>query len=561
MNNNTLTLNRTMTQNTQPPFVLSARKVLNANINDLWKHLKGPFVLRFDDGQELQTDARATLISHYIWEIHRRFPRLPLLAKHHVSSTVKHRRWNASSHIDVINLPFWDVFDIYKKEYKQNNVLTGELAKLAYEISNTLYNVLSYDLGEHVVRVDVLDCIEIARHPKVVAARKLLTKDKQSIATFNATIASTIRSEAELQANHLSRVMQAGLVRENQALQVLGVRGYVTDIDQIDFNEPILRGFLEGIVSLVDSMMETRSASISLLNSGTQLETSEYFSRRQQLICIALKNLHQGDCGSTKHLKVTLHGGGKRDGVYHPSDFSTWVGMNYLDEDSGTYKPLKKSDTHLVGKTLNFRSIVAGCNHADIYGVCETCFGQLGESVPENTNLGHLCCMTLMAILGQGILSTKHFLASSDASGIALPDADKEYLYVQPGKNFYYLSSALKNRKLTLGFDASCLPGIADLSQVDDVYDLNEQQVSNIGKVRFYVGDKDDVDTVDVTSVSVINGGMFSNLTHPFLEYMKNRGIVRNKQENYEVSMDDWDWSEPIMVAPMRQHSTSDTQG
>ena len=169
--------------------------------------------------------------------------------------------------------------------------------------------------------------------------------------------------------------------------------------------------------------------------------------------------------------------------------------------------------------------------------------------------------MTLMSILGQGILSTKHFLASSDASGIALPDADKEYLYVQPGKNFYYLSSALKNRKLTLGFDASCLPGIADLSQIDDVYDLNEQQVSNIGKVRFYVGDKDDVDTVDVTSVSVINGGMFSNLTHPFLEYMKNRGIVRNKQENYEVSMDDWDWSEPIMVAPMRQHSTSDTQG
>lgn len=71
-------------------------------------------------------------------------------------------------------------------------------------------------------------------------------------------------------------------------------------------------------------------------------------------------------------------------------DFSTWVGMNYLDEDSGTYKPLKKSDTHLVGKTLNFRSIVAGCNHADIYGVCETCFGQL-RRVCRKTPIWDIC--------------------------------------------------------------------------------------------------------------------------------------------------------------------------
>lgn len=538
--------------------ILSARKILNASIDKLWINLKGEFYLRFDDGVDVLTNCRETLVTHYIWEIHRSYPKTPLLSRHHVASIIKPKRWNANSHIDVLNEVFWDAVDAYAKTYAEKVQFTGWLSKLTYEIANEMYNKLSYKLGDYVIGVDVLDCIQIARHPKVMAARKLLNKNPATIQALNQAIASSVRTEDDLKDNPLSKVMQAGLVRENQAVQVLGVRGYMTDIDNVQFSEPILRGFLEGIVSLADSMMESRSASISLLNSGTQLETSEYFSRRQQLICMTLRNLHSGDCGSDKHLITTILPAGKRNGKYFSSDLNTWAGMNYLDEATGKYVALKRSDKHLEGKSLKFRSIIAGCSHHDTYGVCEVCFGQLSESVPLNTNLGHLCCVTLTAKLGQDILSTKHFLASANISGIVLPEADRKFLYVQPGRNFYYLSSALKDKRVRLFFTASELPRISDISQVKDVYNLNEIHISQINKIRFVVGDEDGA---EVTPVSVSNSGTASSLTHPFLAFMKLKGMVLNRHDQYEISMDGWDWNEPILTVPMRQSSTSDVQG
>ena len=538
------------------PTRISARKILNIDIEILWEYLAGEFTLVFDDG-EIHTNAKETLISWYAWEYHRKFNLTPLSTRHHLATTLKGKPWNASSHLELINSVLWDSYDHHVSTYARKTELTDELSKLAYEVTNNLYNVLSYRLEEYVVGLDIIDFIAISRHGRVEEARKLLSDEPESIDHLHSTIMEVVRKSPDMVNNPLAKVLRAGLTRQGQALQVLGVRGYVTDIDQIRFTKPILRGFLQGIVSLVDSMQESRSASISLKSSGPQLETSEYFSRRQQLICMYVKNIHRVDCGSTNYLTTTLLPAGFRDGKYFDNDLDTWCGKYYINEETGVLQSLSKNDTHLLGKTMRFRSPVAGCKHPDPYGICEVCFGSLADSLPEGTNLGHISCVTLTSDLGQMILSTKHHMSSSHVDGITLKPADRTFLHVQSNRNLYYMAPALKGKAITLLFPAASLMGIADIAIVDDVENLSETRVSLVNTMGFSVANEDGM---DITSVQVSADGRMASLSHALLAHIKTNGYRVNKQDQYEVDMDDWDWSQPILSIPMRQHSTGDLQ-
>ena len=96
-------------------------------------------------------------------------------------------------------------------------------------------------------------------------------------------------------------MVKSGLVPDDQTAQSLIARGYLTDIDSTIFKKPIV-SFLDGLISLEDKAMESRSAAKALIFSGTNTADSEYFSRELQLLVSTLCRLHEGDCGSTKYL-------------------------------------------------------------------------------------------------------------------------------------------------------------------------------------------------------------------------------------------------------------------
>jgi len=424
---------------------IRARKLLEFTTAELWEKLAGEFLLVFDDG-EIKTNHMETLYSSYAWEFHRMFPKTKMLMKHHVRRVVGKGQIGSKTHLVLLGNACWSVHDAYKNDLYPDR---DKLAELVYQFTNTMYNDLSYRSEGWVVSIDILDFVGVITHPTVHAVLEQVEPTRESVNDALKKISDTLDNEKDLENNPLVRVVKSSLVNRAQVLQCVGPRGVVTDVNSYEFTTLITRGFAQGFRLLHDLMIESRSAAKSLFFSKSPLEQAEYFSRRLQLLCQTVRNLHHGDCNSGKYLAVKI-----RPAQYYMNekiadcDLDHWEGKYYLDELSGELKAIKKSDDHLIGRTLKIRSVIAGCAHPDPYGVCSTCFGELAYSVPPKTNIGHMCATSMTQKSSQSVLSVKHSDSGGSSDDVILSPEQERYLKVPHKSNSYYLSEALKNKKV-----------------------------------------------------------------------------------------------------------------
>ena len=542
---------------------IKAEKLLAYTTEQLMDNLEGDFILVFRNG-ELVTNERECQYSSFIWDLHRTYPKTPLLKEHHVKSINGDNETSVNAHLKLINAVIWTVYDTYVNDYKDKGDLLEELSKQVYLITNLMYNDLSYRLEEYVTSLDITDFIKITKLPVVASALETVSPTQEGIETVSKLIQDQIKSAPELKYNPLAISIRTGNSRLGQALQCLGPRGYLTDVDSNIFRYPIMSSYISGIRSLYDSLIESRSASKSLFNSTKPLQDSEYFSRRQQLICQNVKNIHYGDCGSTNYLlwhvrDVTYEGVTK----ISSGDLKTIAGKYYLDEEVNppTLRIVKSSDAHLIGKAIKLRSVVAGCNHPDPYGVCETCYGDVALAIPKNSNLGHLSCVTMTAILAQLILSTKHFDGSSVVEGIVLKPLEKRFLASEINGSRYFLNPKIKDKDVKIQINVGDAPGLPDINRVSDVNQLNTTRVSEFPMILMSVGDSKGV---EINSLTVCVNARKSSMTHDFLNFIKQKGynIIDDGKGNskYEFDMTGWDYEKPIFVLPLSHFNTSDHQ-
>jgi hypothetical protein len=572
---------------------INATKLLQYTPEQLWENLEGEFILVFGT-DEVPTDHREVIYSSYVWAFHRRFPRTPLLKTHHIQHITKGKELGAGAHLKLINSVFWDVFDTYREDYADPRMLLDELCLMVYQITNHMYNELSVRLEAFVTSLDIIDFIEITQHPKIQAvqweaealADQLYGDDidpslkassnalaEAKIQEVNGLIQQQINEAPELKFNPLAVAIRTGIARMGQALQCLGPRGFITDVDSYIFPKPVMAGYIHGIRSLYASMIESRSAAKSLMNTTKPLQDSEYFSRRQQLVCMNIKNLHMCDCGSQNYLLWNVRGERYEGSAKINSDLDTIAGKYYMDEETGKLKVIKKGDAHLIGKTIRMRSITAGCNHPDPNGVCSTCFGETGLALPINSNLGHSACVTMTAILGQLILSTKHFDSSSTVEGINLASqlVEKRFLTAEANGNSYYLSEKLRGKKVKLYVNVEDAKGLPDLRLVNDISQINLERTSQFGMVLISITEERGGQTYEEsTSLNVHVRHRLSSLSSEMLAYLKVKGFEvtkdsgrerQGREARYEFDMSDWDYKKPVFVLPMRHFNMSNHQG
>lgn len=532
------------------------RNLLKHSTAALWENLRGEFILVFDDQDEVVTNEKECIYSSYCWDLIRQYPQLPITKNHHIRGVIKDGRMTADTHNDLISNIMFDIYDAYHAIVPDKVKLLDAMAKRAYEIVNLMYNELSYKLEACVTTLDILDFLEIDEHPEIAKAEQMLQQTQEGIDAFYKAIKNTLNNDKALDNNQLAKAVRSKLVKVDQTLQCVGPRGFLTDVDSYIYKKPIVTGYFKGIRTLEDSMKESRSAAKALMFSVDPMKKAEYFSRRQQFVCQNVKNLHRTDCGSKHYLLWQVRGEEVIEGVVtRESDLKTIFGKYYLDEESNTLKVIKKTDTHLIGKTIKMRDAVAGCQHPDPYGICEVCFGEASITVPEDTNLGHMACVSMTQIVTQLVLSTKHYDGSSVVEGIRLQPHDKKYLSAQINGNDYYLSNDLKNKKVSIKIDARNAKGLADVSAVDDVGKLTISRISEIEELQLIIDNqKGQIDEIPLT---VAVNKRLANLTHHLLRHCKRTGweIVDNK---YIIDMTGWDWSLPILTLPLRHFNMMD---
>lgn len=536
---------------------ISARKLLHADIESLWRNLKGNFTVVFDDG-EVDSNEKGIQFSHYIWEYHRQYPQTPLLMKHFLPKLLKSNTVNADAHISLLREAVFDTYDAYKDSVEDPHVFLDQLAELTYRIANKLYNELSYRLEEYVSSIDILDFLELACHPEIKKAVAEAPHNQAGIDQLYKFAKELMVSDPGLRDNNLVCCATSGIIKMPQVLQCCVVRGYLTDINSRIYPVPIMRGFVHGLVSLPDYAMESRSAAKALAFSEEPLQNAEFFSRRQQLICMKIERLHRGDCGSQSYLTWRVQDAVVIDGIKLSNcDLETIVGKYYLGDDGGLHV-IKLTDKHLIGKTLKLRSVMAGCRHPDPYGICETCFGQLGETIPPETNIGHHCCVTEKELVVQNVLSTKHYDGSSVVEGIRLQSKARKYLWSRTNGSEYHINRSLKYKKLVLLVKTEQAPSLTDLEKVDDCGILNIERISSFETVHFIIT-WENGKTEEVELQLVLNKRCAS-MTHDFLAYVKQKGWRVGEDRNYRIDISDWTPEKAMFSLPIRHFNMADHQ-
>ena len=544
---------------------IRARKLLGMSTDDLWNTLTGRFILIMDDGAEVETNCRETVFSSYAWEFHRQYDKTPLLAKHHVRDVLGKKRYGSSTPLDLLGNCMWSVYEVYG-----DAVGRDKLAERIYQLNNLIYNEMSYRCEEYVGSMDILDWIEVLDHPKIIAMKEKVkdavnkTPDEggRMIKEAYGVIDDVLSNGVDLPMNTVSRALRSKLVNANQVQQSIGPRGYLTDIDSDQFRYPIIPGYVEGIRSLYDSVIESRSAAKALQFSKSPLQEAEYFSRRLQLMCQTVRNLHQNcDCGTTEYLGWTIRGKEKNDegDETFGGDLPLLVGKYYIDEKTGGLRVIrndKHDQENLIGKRLRLRSVLH-CAHPDPYGVCATCFGELSLSVlDDRTNLGHMCCTSMTQKSSQSVLSVKHLDSSAAVEPASLTLEEKKFFKISADGMSYLLADRLKGKSVKLIIPAMFAPNITDVLANHAIDDLNIRQVSEMREIAVQV--KEGNVEFDPEKVNTSKDRRLASLTYPMLRHIRKMRWDFNANNDYVIDMTGWDWSEPVMTLPLIHFNMSD---
>lgn len=494
---------------------------------DIWNLPNGPIRLNFDDGP-LDTFTRETIFSYYLGVFHREFPDLPLLKRHHIGNET----FTNGTHTRVLGHAMWDCIDHYG-----DGVDEEYLSYLVCEANNHIYNVFTVKLRPHVSTISITDFIDCLDEENIKEANENVKPSQDSISRTYQTIENSLMYSPELKGNAVAEMCRSSLVSMGQTLQCLGPRGYLTDANSYIFPNPVLTGYARGVHKLLDSMMESRSATKAAIFTKDPVAASEHFNREMQLACTTVVRLHKGDCGAREYIPFKVRS----------TDLKNIAGKFYLDEN-GVEQEIRHDSHGIKGKLIQMRSPLT-CIHPDEYGVCSRCFGKLSHAVPRDTNLGHVSTTLLCEIISQNVLSTKHLDGSSKVDPFdVLTDYDKNFI-VAKDDSVLKLSDKIKGAKVEMVLMADQASGITDIDYVD-INKLDPAQITELTEVTLNVHHSNG--TREDPTLPVSMGSRRSYLSMEALEYIKKKGWRLSDLGNYVIDLSDFDWQQPLFRLPLK---------
>ena len=517
-----------------------ARNLLQLKEDQIWEleYLYEPtetVTVAFDDGVEMETDIRRTIISWYLWKLHRLYPETPLTSKHHLGST----DLSSKTFIKLESAICKNLIEMY-----WGRVDLQELARQIYELNTDIHNMVVSKLSAYVETLDATDIVSIIYHPSVQEARAemLAAPSPNSIAKLYEKIPAILKDPEFLPYNSLKQTAVTGNASVAQINQIIATVGLRTDINSYMFPKPVLDSFGTGIKRLHDFMIESRSASKSLMFQKDPIRDTEYFNRRLQILCQPIRYIFKGDCGTSNTLPWKLQVG----------DDVALDGSYYEDED-GILQVIGKNDhtRKMIGKVIRLRNPLT-CAHRHLGGICEACMGQLSYTIPAGTNPGHVAAYTMGEKITQAVLSVKHLDGSTEIREISLDAGDRKYVSLDKARSelIKINESVNKYEDVTILLPVEAVTNLAQAMSTTNLRELSIFKVSHLSKVGIKYTD-DDEEIMDFATVS--GPSRPSSLTLDFLEHIRKVGYSQENPKHIEVSLKGWDFNKPAFQLPQKQ--------
>lgn len=534
-------------------LIFPAEQLLKYTADELRETLTGEFYLEFSDGN-LFTNDRETILTMPLWDWMRERP-IPLKMRHHLSHSMGKKIYNKNSHMELLNVIHWDIYEEYKRHGRFGDYdLLEELTEDFYRFGNQQYNKSVIWMEEEVSTVSIKDVIMLFHVPEIDEVLRAARPTEASvIGTTNAITKLVSKSDIPaIKNNNVVRMARAGVVKTNQLVQGLAPTGYIEDIDGSIFPHPLMSNYTDGHRSLHDNMVESRKASQAIEATKAELEDAVYQSRRQEILNEILMNVHPGDCGTKLSTATKL----KENNGLTESDLALHQGKYYYDPEDPhqELKEITVADTHLYGKLINMRTIIH-CAHADSNGVCETCLGTMSLTIPRRTNLGQLMTTDLYAFIIQRQLSKKHYLANSVVQKLRVNDDDAKFLEVGKDGISYYFTEHLKDKKFKVIISHDEGKSLTDVMYLTDLSRVSISRITEIGSMSLVV---DYGPYEDRHPVILGTGKRKASFSHEMLKYVKEKYWDIDKNNNFVIDMSDWDVTLPFAYVPMKNDSLID---
>lgn len=521
-----------------PVYELHARDLLAKSKEAIWDLPLGWYQITFDDGTVVRSTARRCIYSWYCWIFHRMFPETPLLKKHHFGMD----QMNRSVHRRLLSEGLTSMRRTMQITDKPR---LEAFWKNIYETLNEIWNDFSEFLEEYVTSTSAEDVADLLFYPPIKeindALQALHMASEETVTRATKMIEKILLNDINISPNPMVRAIKCGASRSGQVLQIVGPIGHRTDVDGKIYQPAITRGYGHGMITLRDTSIESRDACRNIFFQNRPMQMSEWNNRVVQLMTAILSNLHEGDCGTTDFLEIH---------VVDKSVLTDIRGSYMFDEEIGMLRPIERDDGDLIGKTVRIRNII-GCRHADRYGFCATCYGELYYNVPENTNIGHIAPTEVLGPVGQFILSQKHFNGAASSIKFDLVEGMDQWLVVSEDGLSARLPDSLGYKAFTVSFRGKEVRNLLDLDQVDED-EMTGDQVSALTAIYITYNNGMGMETVAVNLNKARNLPVFSM---DFMRYIRTNGWYINANGQYEVDMRNWDINKNVLDMPLAQFS------
>jgi len=532
---------------------IKVRRILDFQPDDFMHNLSSNIRVKYEDGVVIEHTPNELVINRYVFRLLEIAPLEVIRSGFNITKHYKNGYYAASSINKAFEAILEDVIAVYVTPNYDRSILT-QLYSEMYKIVNDVYNNVVCENIKHISTLNIEDFVELQDDPALLEsiAEIKANPSEAGIEKVYNTLENVINNHPNRHNNYIAKGYISGTIAANQVKQLLGVRGYVTEIDGNIFKKPISSNFVLGLSDMYDIAVESRSGAKALYLSNKAIALSEYFAREMQLVTMAVEKLVDGDCGNTNYMSWLVRDAeGERK-----ADIINLAGKKYIKED-GTIGTLKPTDTHLIGKTIKIRSALH-CKMEDPSHVCTSCFGDLSNTIPPDSNLGHITLIVMTAVISQLILSTKHVIASAFSGGISLEGELGKFFTIKNKNTLAFKSTAFSRTTVSysLSVEQSEGFGISDITQATDVRKLDPSRVSKVVSININATDKNG--NVTTTPLVIKQGNRTGSFSYEFLEYIKTVGYAIDSNECYCVSLDNWKPGVPIFVLQQVEYSYID---
>lgn len=512
--------------------------------DDIWNIPKTNHQVTFDDGT-VTMSWQKVIYSHYYWRLHREFPGAPIVQAHALIGDYSH-----SVHLNLGSRLFWDVKEGCNS---RDPNLVWAMSKVWCEITNSIYNMACTRLSTYATTACIYDIVEVLEDPEVAKAKREYmervpgsnytlpeSEIKSGIDNVHSIVKDTLYGKGgkHLSHNGLRKLCKAGIINPGQMLQLIGPRGFLHDIDGNIFKYPIDVGYSEGLFSLYDSAIESRSAARALFMNTNPLRASEYFNRRMQLLCSVVHSVVGKSCSGWRTIPTMVG----------DDDDMLLKGKNYMEGKKVI--TITGSTKHLAGKVIQLRSMI-GCNNEDSQTVCETCLGWTHNIIQPRTNVGYALSTASCAKLSQLMLSTKHYEASAASKYLKLGGSSNRWFRQDPkDKSRLHIRKEQLKRRPLIRIDSRCTKHLNQINEVD-VEELAASRITECNQIGIVTVDSNGEVNGPFDVVKMELGGAGAYLTTEALRFIKSKGWTSGSGY-IEFSLEGWNDKDALFCTPRR---------